>query len=131
MVNVARSKAGRATFDQETTHALLSTRPDDSDIRDAPISDPHLRPIENIRIPIAARIRTHTGGIAARVGLGQTEAADSFAVRHAWEPVLFLCLRSVGVDWKHHQRSLHRDKRTQTTIAGLQFLTGQTVTDRV
>src|SRR5450755_3461670 len=130
MVNIARSEARRAPLDQETTHTLISTRPDDGDIRYASIGNPHLRPIEDIAIPIAARICSHAGGIAAGIGFGQSEAADSLATRHTWEPVLLLLLSSIGVDWEHDQRSLHGDKRTQAAIASLQFLTGQTVADR-
>src|SRR5450755_65848 len=130
MVNIARSETRRAPLDQETTHTLVGARPDYGDIRYASIGDPHLRPIEDIGIPIAARICSHAGGIAAGIGFGQSEAADSLATRHARKPVLLLLISSIGMDRKHDQRSLHGDKRTQATIASLQFLTGQAITDR-
>src|SRR5450755_1553338 len=130
MVNIARSEARRAPLDQETTHTLISTRPDDGDIRYASIGNPHLRPIQDIAIPIAARICSHAGVIAAGIWFCHSEASDSLTKRHTWEPVLFLLLSPIGVDWKHDQRSLHGDKRTQATIASLQFLAGQAIADR-
>ena len=69
----------------------------------------------------------HRPGVGARVGLGQTEAADGLPGRHGREPLLLVLLAAVPVDREHRQRSLHRHQAAQAGVDGLQLVTRHAV----
>src|SRR5712691_3543183 len=127
---VAGTKAGRAAFHQEAVNTIIGFGPDDGDIGNTAIGNPHFGAIQDVRIAIASRCCAHTAGVAARIRLGQPEAAYGLAARHTWQPALLLLLGTELVDGEHSQRALHRDERPQTTIARLQLLARQAVANR-
>src|SRR5579875_143181 len=128
-MHVARGEARRAAFHQEAANAVLSLCPDDRQIGDAAVGDPHLRAVEDIAVAIAACACLHAGGITAVVRLGQPKAADHLALRHPGQPALLLLLGAKRRDGEHRQRPLHRDKRAQAAIAVLKLLAGQPIGD--
>src|SRR5712692_3392365 len=129
-MHIAGAKARRAAFHQEAANALIGFSPDDGDIGNAAVGNPHFGAVQNVRIAIEPRRRAHTAGGAARIRLGQSEAANRLASRDARQPALLLLLRAILVNWEHGQRTLHRHERAQTAIARLQLLAGQPITDR-
>ncbi len=56
-------------------------RPDDEDVGDRRVRDPHLRAVEPVAVGGLLGARLHAARIGAGIGLGQAEAADPFA---AW-----------------------------------------------
>ena len=59
--------------------------------------------------------------------LGEAEAADHFARRHARQVALLLLLAAVGVDRVHAEARLHRDEAAQARVAALEFLADEPV----
>src|SRR5437660_588913 len=112
-MNVAGGEARRAALDQEAANAVLGTRPDDGQVRDTAIGDPHLRAVQDISVAITACSGSHTRGVATGIRFSQSKAANHFAAGHARQPTLLLLLRAKRRDWEHSERTLHRDKRTQ------------------
>ncbi len=129
-MNIVGAEAGCAALDQEATHALVGFSPDHSQVGDTAVGDPHLGPVQNIRVAVALRPGLHAARIAAGVRFSQAKAADNLATGHLWQPALLLLLRAKFPDWEHRQRALDRDKRAQAAIAGLQLLAGQPIADR-
>ena len=103
----------------EALHALLQheaadlvvmrgrLRPDDEDVGDRRVGDPHLGAGEAVAVGDLLGARLHAAGIGAGIGLGQAEAADPFAGGELRQVLLALRLGAVGVDRVHHQRGLH------------------------
>ena len=80
-VDLRRAEARhRSLLDEEAADlAVLGARPDDRDVRDRAVRDPHLRAGQDPVGAVAARVRAHRAGVGAGVGLGEAEAADRFA----------------------------------------------------
>src|ERR1700687_5381846 len=76
-----------AGFDKEAAQPPRRPRPHDRQIGNVAIGDPHFRAIEYPAVAVAARRGTHGGGVGTALGLGQAEAADDFAARHARQPL--------------------------------------------
>src|SRR5579885_1987171 len=102
-MDIAGGKTGRAALDQKATDTFLRTRPDDGNIGNAAVSNPHFCAVQNIRITITTSVCTHTACIAAKIRLRQAKTAESFAPGHAREPALLLLLRAKGVNRNHRQ----------------------------
>ena len=102
-------------------------RPDDGDVGDRAVGDPHLLSVQDPVGAVAARARAHRAGVRAGVGLGQPEAADRLAGGHPRQPLLLLLLRAPAVDRVHRQRALHRDEAAHAAVAGLELQAGQAV----
>ena len=62
--------------------AVLGARPDDRDVGDRAVRDPHLRAVQDPVGAVAPRGRAHRARVGARVRLGQPEAADRVALVH-------------------------------------------------
>ena len=56
--------------------------PDDRDVGDRAVGDPHLGAVQDPVVAVASRARAHRAGVGAGVRLGQAEAADRLAGRH-------------------------------------------------
>ena len=68
--------------DEEAADALVGARPDDGDVGDRAVGDPHLLAVQDPVVAVAAGAGAHRAGIGAGVGLGQAEAADRLAGGH-------------------------------------------------
>ena len=112
-------------------HTLIGLRPDDRDLGQIAVGDPHLGAIDDPIPAITAGVGLHVGRIGATMWFGQAKAADDFASGHARQPFAFLLLAAIGKDRIHAQRALHRDKAAQARIAPFQFLADQAVADVV
>ena len=130
-VDLGRREAGHPFLDDEAAdRTVVGSRPDDRDIRDRAVRDPHLRPVQDPVRAVAPRMRSHRAGIGAGVGLGQAEAADRLARVHGREPPLLLLLRAPAPDREHRERALHRDRAPYPRVSGLELQAGQPVRHR-
>ena len=105
-------------------------RPDDGDVGDRAVRDPHLRAVEDPVRAVASGQRAHGPGVGAGVGLGQSEAADLLAGVHRRQPPLLLILGSPLPDREHRERALHRDEAANARVACLELLAHEPVHDR-
>ena len=78
----------------------VGTRPDHRHVGDRRVGDPHLAAVEHPVGAVAAGPGRHVGRVGAVVGLGQAEAADQLAGRHARQPSLLLLLASRTSRWR-------------------------------
>ena len=124
------SKPGIPLLDEEAVDlAVVGARPDDRDVGDRAVRDPHLRAVQDPVGAVAPRGRAHRARVGARVGLGQPEAADRVAVVHRRQPALLLLLGAPAPDREHRERALHRDERANARVAGLELEARQPVGD--
>ena len=94
-------------------------RPDDKDVGDRRVGNPHLAAGEPIAVGHLLGAGLHAVGIGAGIRLGQAEAADPLAGGELGQVFLALVLVAIGIDRIHHQRRLHRVHRA---IAGIDAL---------
>src|SRR5215469_1040252 len=127
MVNIAGGEARRATFDQEAANAILGLGPDDCQVRETTIGDPHLRAVQDIAVPITTRCRAHAPRITSGIGFREPKTSNHFTLGHTRQPALLLLLRAKSMDREHGKRTLYGDKRAQTAVASLQFLAGESI----
>src|SRR5258707_8742556 len=92
LVDVPRGEAARPARNQEATDAFGGLGPDDGDVGDRPVGDPHFRAGEHPVPVMDLCTGLHTGRVAAVVGLGQAKAADRLASGHPGQPLLLLLL---------------------------------------
>ena len=90
--------------------------PDDKNISDWRVRDPHLGSIQHIAAIDLFRSGFHPGRIAARIRFGQAKTADPFTTRQLWQVLAPLLLRAIGIDRIDHQRRLHRHHRSVAAI---------------
>src|SRR5258705_486235 len=109
-------------LDQESAHAVLGGRPDDRHVGERAVGDPALGARDHPAAAAAHRARAHRADVAARIGLGEAEAADRAPRGQLGQPALLLRVGAVAVDRVHHQRALHRRARAHTRAAALQPL---------
>src|SRR5262249_5124384 len=139
-----RGAQGKFSFDlrgRQALHALLQDEaadlagvvlgPDDEDVGDRRIGDPHLAALEDVAAVHLAGARPHAGGIRAGVGLGQAEAADPFALRQLRQVLLSLRLGAVGMDRVHDEARLHAHGRAVAAVDALDFAGDEAVADIV
>src|SRR3546814_17499337 len=113
----------RSLFQDEPpdrTVVRVGFRPDDEDVGDRRIGDPHLCAFEAIAAFDLLGARTHARGVAARVGFGQAATADQFAAGKTGQEALFLLLAALGVDRVHPERALRRTGRAISLIDALE-----------
>ncbi len=70
-------------------------------------------------------------GVGAAVALGEPEAADDLAARHARQPPAALLLGAELVDRIHHERGLHAHRRAIAAVDRLDLAGDQPVSDVV
>src|SRR6516225_735077 len=100
-MHIAGSKARCAALYQESTNAVIGTCPDDRQICDTPVGNPHLCTIEYERITVMPGNSAHTTRITSGIGFSQSKTSDYLALRHAWQPTLLLLLGTKCPDRKH------------------------------
>ncbi len=127
MPDVVRRETGGAGGDEETAHAVVGAGPDDGDVGDRAVGDPHLGAVEHPVAPVPPGVRAHGARVGAGVRLGQPEAADEPAGGHAGQPLLLLFLRAVLPDGVHRQGALDGDEAAQAGVDGFEFQAGQAV----
>src|SRR2546425_3750216 len=113
---IPRREAGRAAlYEEAADRSVVTFRPDLGDIGNRSVGDPGLGAVQHIAVAPAQRARAHAGRIAARVRLGQTEAADGLALRHGGKPAILLLFGAEREDRIHAQGPLHGDEGTEGT----------------
>src|SRR4030095_11874922 len=130
--DLRRRQPFHALFQDETANdPLVVLRPHDEDVGDRRIGDPHLRAGEAVAAGYGARTGNHGTGIGAVVGLGQSEAADPRAAGELRQVFAALRLAAVGVDGKHHERTLHAHHRPVARVDALDLAGDEPVADVV
>src|SRR5207253_392584 len=106
-----RRESGHAALDEEAGDrlgtAVVDLRPDEGDVRDRRVGDPHLGAVEHVVATAAAGAREHTRRIGAAIGLGEAETPDRLATRHAGQKARLLFFAPEGIDAVHRERALH------------------------
>ena len=102
-----------------------------AEVGDRPVGDPHLGAVQHPVRAALLGVGLHVGRIRAAVRLGEAEAADQLAARHARQVLLLLLLGAEGVDRVHAQRGLHGHEAADAGVAALQFLADQPVADGI
>src|SRR5579871_593360 len=97
-MNVGSGKTGGPPRHDKSANAVLGLRPDDGDVGNRTVGDPHLRPIENPIVAVAPRKGAHAGGVAAEIGFGQAETTDQLASSHRWQQAALLLLIAETID---------------------------------
>ncbi len=103
--------------------------PDDEDVGDRRVGDPHLRAGEAVAAVDLLSPGPHPAGIGAGVGLGQAEAADQLASGQPRQPFALLLFGAVGVDRVHDERRLDAHRRAIAAVDPLDLARHQPVAD--
>src|SRR5690606_25187287 len=111
----------------EALDAVFGLRPDNGDVGQVAVGDPHLGAVDHPVAAIPARVRLHVRRIGAAMRLGQAKAADDLTGSHARQPLAPLLVAAVGEDRIHAQRTLHADEAADARVAAFQFLADQAV----
>ena len=111
--------------------AGIVLRPDDEDVGDRAVTDPHLRAAERIATGHPAGACRHAAGVRTVIGLGQTEAADPLATGELRQVLLSLCFGAELKDGQHDERALHAHHRAVTRVDALHLARDQPVGDVV
>ena len=104
-------------------------RPDDEDVGDRRVGDPHLGAREDVAALDLLGAGAHATGVGAGVGLGQAEAADPFAGRQFRQVFPALLLGSISEDRVHHEARLDRHGRAIAAVDPFDGARDQAVTD--
>ena len=105
----------------------LGPDPDDEDVRQRRVRDPHLSAVEDIAVCGLLRGGFHPRGVGAGIGFGQAEATDEPAFGEAGEVAALLRLGPVGVKRIHHEARLHRHHRAVAGIDPLDLARNEAV----
>ncbi len=103
--------------------------PDDEDIGDRRVRDPHLRSGQLVARRGLFGACFHRARIGPRVRFGQAETANQVARTQARQVFFALVLRAVGIDRVDHQRALHRHHRPVSAVHPFDFARDQTIGD--
>src|SRR5215472_5853471 len=90
LVNIAGGETTGAAGDEETADAVFGVSPDDGNICDRAVRDPHFGAAENPVCPVPFRICLHAGRVAAVIWLSKPEAPSRVARSHAGQPLFLL-----------------------------------------
>ncbi len=127
-----RGEAFHAALDDEAVDAAFFVfGPNNGHIAEGGVGDPHFGAVEQVMVAHILKVGDHATGVGAKVGFGQTEAAQPFAARQFGQVLLTLLLIAVGVNGVHDQGRLHRTGRTHAAVTALNLLHHQAVADLV
>ena len=110
---------------------VIGLGPDDEDVGDRRIGDPHLRAAEQVAAVHRTGTGCHRAGVGAVIGLGQAEASDPLAGREPRQVLALLLLGAEFVDRHHHQRGLDAHHRAIAGIHRLDLARDQAIADVV
>src|SRR6202008_1458204 len=120
----------RALLDEEAADfIILRFRPYHGDVGERAAGDPHFFAIEDVLVAFFYRARKQAAGVLSELRLGESKAADGFALLQERQPFIFLRVRTKGVNRIHHERRLHRNEAAQSRIATLELLSDESVFD--
>ena len=117
--------------DEPANLVVVGLGPDDEDVGNRRIGDPHLAAAEPIAAVHRAGAGGHRAGIGAVVRFRQPEAADPFAGRQLGQVFLLLRFGAELVDRHHHQRGLDAHHRPVAGVHRLDLARDQAVADVV
>ena len=132
LVDLGSREAWKVLLDDEAPdRALVGAGPDDRDVGDRAVRDPHLRAVQDPVRAVAARVCPHRARVGAGIGLGQAEAADHVSRVHRRQPPLLLLLGAPAPDREHRERPLDRDGAADAGVAGLELHAREPVCHRL
>ena len=83
MFDLVGGEAGGVGGHEEAPHDVgVVLGPDEGDVGDAAVADPHLHAVEDVEVAVGAGGGLHRTGVGAAVVLGEAEAADDLAGGH-------------------------------------------------
>ncbi len=131
LVDLRSREPAHALLDDEAADlACFSACPDDRDVGDRPVRDPHLRSVQDPVGPVTARVCAHRARVGAGVGFGEAEAAHDLARVHRRQPALLLLLGAPAPDREHRERTLDGDGASYAGVASFELHAGEPIGDR-
>ena len=129
-LDLGRAQSVHALVEDESPDtAFVVFCPDDENVRDRRVRDPHLGPGEFVAAVDLAGSRLHATRVRAVIGFRQAEAADEFARCQLRQVLFALRLAAVSVNGVHHEARLHAHHRAVAGVDALDFARNQTVAD--
>lgn len=125
-------EAGAVGFDEEAADTIVfvfELGPDDGDVGDAAVGDPHFFAVEDVAAGSFAGACAHAAGVGAEVGFSKAEAADFFAGGEGGQPLVLLLFCAEGVDGIHDERGLDAGEAAQTGVAAFELLHDEAILD--
>src|SRR6266571_538360 len=101
MMDIACSETWSALFYQEAANPIISACPDNCNIRNTTVGDPHLRAIQYERTTITSCCGAHTTRITSGIRFSESKTPDHLSLSHSWQPALLLLLGTKRPDRKH------------------------------
>ncbi len=127
-----RGETFHAFFDDKTDDsAILSFCPNNCDISDGRVGNPHFGTIQDVGIAVVFHVGKHPVWIGACIGFGEAEAADEFAFCQFGQVMATLLFGAEFINRVHHQRTLHGSHGAHAGVAAFQFLHDDAVGDFV
>ena len=132
MLDLVGGEAGSVGGHEEAPDdAVVVLGPDEGDVGDAAVADPHLHAVEDVEVSVGAGGGLHGAGIGTAVVLGEAEAADDLAGGHLREVAPLLLLRAVAVDRVHDEGALDAGEAAEAGVDALKLVHHQAVGDVV
>ncbi len=114
--DLRRRQALHALFQDEAPDHAVELGPDDEDVGDGGVGNPHFVAGQDITAIGFFRAGLHAARIGAMVRFGQPEGADELTRGEARQIFHALFFRAIGIDRIHHQRRLDAERRPITGI---------------
>src|SRR5690606_37249711 len=129
VADLVGGEAVETALDDEAADHVIQLGPDHGQVADRRVCDPVFGAVDAVAALDLDRLRLHRGRVGPAVGLGQSEAADQFARRHAGQEPHALLLRAKGVDRIHGQRRLYAHGRAVAAVDRLDLTRDQAIGD--
>ena len=130
--DLGRREAFHALFEHEATNGaavFLALGPDHEDVGEGRVGNPRLAAGDDVIVAILLGVGLHPRRIGARIGFGQTEAADQLARGETGQVLLLLLFAAEGLYRVHHQARLNAGHRTVAAIDPLDLARDEAVGD--
>ena len=128
---VGGEAGGVGGHEEAADDTVVVLGPDEGDVGDAAVADPHLDAVEDVEVAVGAGGGLHGAGIGAAVVLGEAEATDDLAGGHLGEVAPLLLLGAVAVDGVHDQGALDAGEAAEAGVDALKLVHHQAVGDVV
>ncbi len=93
----------------------------DDHVRDRPVADPALGPIEHVFVAAPPRRGLEADRVRSVLGFGERERADLLEVRHGWQPALLLLVGAEHCDRLHGESGLDAEEGAEAAVTAVQL----------
>ncbi len=125
--HLRRSKSFVVLFDDEPADNAIQFGPNNGDVSNGSVGDPHLRSVQEVVISFVLGFGHHVAGVGTVIGLGEAKTAHPFPRGQLRQIGFFLLFGTKIPNWIHGQRALDGCKRAKTAVATFQFLADEAV----